>query len=71
MIVGVTKVEKSEREKEHAKQKATLGYDPEKWICTGANIRDEEHYSIEYDDLKLITPTQGKHRFAYCQDLYE
>ena len=71
MIVGVTKAEKSEREKEHAKQKATPGYDPGQWICTGAKIRDEEHYNVEYDDLKLITPTQGNHRFAYCQDLYE
>ena len=36
MIIGVTQAENGKREKEHAKQKATLGYDPEKWIITEA-----------------------------------
>ena len=71
MIVGVTLAEKLEREKEHTKQKAILGYDPEKWPHTEAKIRDEEHYEIDYVDLKPIPPTKGNHKFAYCQDLYE
>ena len=66
-----SQAEKLEREKEHTKQKAILGYDPEKCVHTEAKIRDEEHYEIDYVDLKLISPTKGNHKFAYCQDLYE
>ena len=61
MIVGVTQAETMEREKHHSKQKAILGSDPEKWVCTEAKIRDEEHYDIDYVDLKIISPTEGKH----------
>ena len=53
------------------KQKAILGYDPEKWVSTEARIRDEEHYDIDYVDLKIISPTKGKHKFTHCQVLYE
>ena len=56
MIVGVTLADKLEREKEHTKQKAILGYDLEKWVHTETNIRDEEHYEIDYVDLKIIPP---------------
>ena len=38
MIAGVTKAENMEREKEHIKQKNILGYDPEKWVPTKANL---------------------------------
>ena len=53
------------------KQKAIRGYDPEKWVSTGAKIRDEEQYGLDYFDLKIISPTKGKHTFAHCQVLYE
>ena len=71
MIAGVTNAEKLEREQEHSKQKAILGYDPEKWVHTEVKIRDEEQYEIEYVDLKINPPTRGNHKFAYCRDLYE
>ena len=64
LIVGVTQAEKLEREKEHTKQKAILGYDPEKWLHPEAKIRNEEHYEIDYVALKLISPTKGNHKFA-------
>ena len=71
MIVGVTQSEKMEREKEHVKQNTILGNDPEKWISTEARIRGEEHHEIDYHSLTLISPTEGKHKFARCQVLYE
>ena len=71
MIVVVTQAEKQEREKELAKQKTILGYDPEKWVKAEAKIRDEEHHELEYHDPKTIPPTKGKHMFAHCQIVYE
>ena len=71
MIVGVTLAEKEERAKDRVKQKALLRYDPEKWAKANAEIRDEEYLEVEYQSLKTIQPTKGKHRFAQCQMLYE
>ena len=36
-----------------------------------AKIRGEEHHELDYHELKTIPPTEGKHRFAHCQILYE
>ena len=71
MIVGVTQAEKMERGKGHIQQKAIRGNDPEKWVRTEAKIRDEEQYGLDYFDLKIISPTKGKHKFTHCQVLYE
>ena len=48
-----------------------LGYDPEKWVKAVARIRDEEHLDVEYQDLKTLPPTKGRHKSAHCQILYE
>ena len=71
IIVGDTLAEKEERVESRVMQKALLGYDPQKWVKANAEIRDEEHLEVEYQSLKTIQPTKGKHRFAHCQILYE
>ena len=40
-------------------------------MSTEAKIRDEEQYGLDYFDLKIISPTKGKHTFAHCQVLYQ
>ena len=64
-------LKKAERAKQLVVQKATLGYDPEKWTKAKATIRDEEHLKLEYQSIETISPTKGKHRFSHCQTLYE
>ena len=71
IIIGVTLAEKTERAKQHTIFKATRGYDPGKWVKAKATIRDEEHLKLDYQDIDLIQPTKGKHKFTHCQALYE
>ena len=71
MIAGVTIAEKEERKKYHTVQKALLGYDPEKFLKTDAEIRDEDQEQQEYQRIAMIPPTKGKHRFSHCQAFYE
>ena len=71
MILGVTRAEKAERAKQHTIFKATRGYDPLKWVKAKARIRDEELLELEYQNIEIVPPTKGKHRFAHCQTLYE
>ena len=71
MIVGVALTEKEERINDHTILKALLGYDPQKWVKTEAEIRDEEQLEVDYQSIEIIQPTRGKHRFAHCQVLYE
>ena len=58
MIVGVTQAKTMEREKEHIKQQAILGYDPGKRVSAEAKIRDEELHELDYFDLNIIPPTK-------------
>ena len=58
MIVGVTLVEKEERKNDRTLQKALLGYDPEKWIKTDPEIRDEEQVEVEYQSEEPIQTHQ-------------
>ena len=34
-------------------------------------MRDEGHLEVDYQEVQLIAPTKGNHRFAQCQMLYE
>ena len=52
-------------------RKPSWGYDPETWLKIDAEIRAEDLEEEEYQCLRLIPPTKGKHRFAHCQILYE
>ena len=36
-----------------------------------AEIWGEEQLEVDYQSMEIIQPTRGKHRFAYCQVLYE
>ena len=36
-----------------------------------AEVRDEGHLEVDYQELHLIAPTKCNHRFAHCQMLYE
>ena len=42
MIAGVTLAEKGEMTRDTGVQKAILGHDPEKWVKSNVEIRDEE-----------------------------
>ena len=69
MIAAVTMAEKEERKKVHNIQKNILGFDPLKWTKADALVRDEGHLEVDYQEVKLIAPTKGNHRFARCQML--
>ena len=66
MIVAVTLVEKEERKRDHTIQKAILGFDPFKWLKADAEVRDEGHLEVGYQELETISPSRGLHRFAHC-----
>ena len=70
-IAGMMLAEKDEREKEKAVNKSVLGYDPDTWIKTKAHIKYEDLVDDAYEKLKLPPVVKGKHKYAYCQDLYE
>ena len=48
-----------------------LGYDPEVWIKSNGNIRDERKDTVTYSKLEMPPAVQGKHRFGHCQKFYE
>ena len=70
-IAGMTIHEKELRAKQHAIDKATLGYDPEKWVRTDGRIRHENKDTTEYHKLDLQLAVQGKHKYEKCQAQYE
>ena len=66
MIVVISKVEKEELANRIKVKKATIGYDPKRWLKTQARIRDERNYDIEYKHLDLPAVVTGRHKFAFC-----
>ena len=70
MIVAISKSEKEERANRIKVKKATLGHDPKRWLKTQVMIRDERKYDIEYKRVDLPAVVTGRHKFAYCQQLY-
>ena len=69
-IAAVTKEEKEERERRDIATKATIGYDPKKWIKTSPVIKDEKLETISYADINIPPPVTGRHKFDYCQGQY-
>ena len=70
-IAGMTLAEKEEREKEKVVNKSVLGYDPETMVKTKVQIKYEDLAEDAYEKLKLPPVVKGKHKYAYCQNLYE
>lgn len=70
-IADVLIAEKEKRAKDKQVSKAVLGYDPDKWIRTGINIRSEVQNDINYKKLEMPPAIKGKHKDSYCQTLYE
>ena len=62
MIAAVTLAEKNERKRVHTILK---------WMKADAEVRDEGHLEVDYQELHLIAPAKGNQRFAHCQMLYE
>ena len=62
---------KAERAKQLTFFKATRGYDPTKWLKANATIRSEDKPLPEYQNIEIVQPTKGKHRFMHCQVMYE
>ena len=63
--------EKEERMKGKKIDKALLGYDPDKRSKTHGEVKSENQAYVEYTKLDLPPPMKGKHRFHYCQAMYE
>ena len=70
MIAAVTMAEKGEREKEKKKEKAILGYDPEKWTDTNCVIKNGSSERRMYQALDLQPPIRGRHEHCYCRRQY-
>ena len=71
MIVGIALAEKEERTVDKEIKKATLGYDPDKWLRSDVQIRDGEQEGQEYESIRLPPVLKGKHKFSQCQVLYQ
>ena len=63
--------EKDERDKDKKIDKALLGYDPMKWVKSDAEIKNEDQSSLSFEKIEFPAPTRSKHRFHFCQRLYE
>ena len=70
MIAAVTMAEKEERGKEKKKEKAILGYDPEKWTDANCVIKNGSSEGRMYQALDLPPPIRGRHKHCYCQRQY-
>ena len=42
-----------------------------KWVKSDAEIKNEDQSRHTFEKIELPTPTNGKHRFHFCQSLYE
>ena len=71
MIATITKAEKEERSKQNCIDKATLGYDPLKWIKSQMQLRDKEQEQCSYINIRMPPPVKGIHKFTYCHGLYK
>ena len=59
MNAGVALAEKEERTRDKEVQKAILGHDPEKWIKSNVEIRDEEQEGQEFEKIKVPNVVKG------------
>ena len=71
MIAVITMAEKEERKKNLEVQKAIVGYDPEKWMKTNVQLRDDDQAHQTFQAFALPPLIKGKHKFAYCQHIYK
>ena len=56
---GIIIAEKEERDKDNKIAKGVLGYDPEVWIKSNGNIRDERKDTVAYSKLEMPPAVQG------------
>ena len=71
MIATITIAEKQERAKDKEIQRMLIGYDPEKWLKTNAQLRDDEQNQQAFNKLDMPAAIIGKHKYSRCQQLYE
>jgi hypothetical protein len=70
-IAGMTLHIKELRAKQQVADKATLGYDPEKWVRADGRVRHEDKDTTEYHKLNIQPAVQGRHKHSKCQTQYE
>ena len=70
-IAGMTLHIKELRAKQQVVDKATLGYDPEKWVRTDGRIRHENNYTTDYHKLDMQPVVKGRHKYTKSQTQYE
>ena len=70
-IAGIILIEKEERKKKQTADKVTMGYDPTKWLKSNGAIRSENQEALTYHKLIMPPAVTGRHRFGFCQQLYE
>ena len=70
MIATITIAEKQERAKDKEIQRMLIGYDPEKWLKTNAQLRDDEQNQQVFNKLDMPPAIRGKHIYSRCQNLY-
>ena len=70
MLATVTIVEKEERAKRRKVNQVLIGYNPDAWAKTDAQIRNRQEDEVTFYNILLPKPLEGKHRFSDKAGLY-